>query len=57
MVEWETIKTLCNTKDELKARLTTFTNFNKEIIRKACKKFPSRLKAVVEMNGDFFEKI
>ena len=39
-VERETNKTPCNTKDELKAKITaTFTNFNKEAVRKACRRF------------------
>ena len=45
-----------NTKDELKARVTAvFTNLNKEIDGKACRRFWSRLDALVEDSGDFFE--
>ena len=50
-----TNKTLDNTEDELKAGITAaFTNLNKESFGNACKRFQSRLGAVVEVNGDFF---
>ena len=40
MVEQETNKTRCNTKIELKARITAaFINLNKETIRKGCRSF------------------
>ena len=49
-------KTSCNTKDELKARITTaFTNLNKETVGKAGKRFRSRLELAVEGNGDFLK--
>ena len=55
-VERATMKTLCNTKDELKARIMAdFTNLNKENVRKACRKFRSRLEAVVEANNNLVE--
>ena len=42
-------KTLCTTKDELKAKITAaFTNLNKETVRKACRWFQSHLEAMVE---------
>ena len=37
--------------------MTTFTNLNKETIRKASKRFQSYLETVIEANGDFFEEI
>ena len=43
-------------KDELKARIiAAFTNLNKKTVGKAGKRFKSRLKAVVEANGEFSE--
>ena len=55
-VEQETIKTSCNTKDELKARTTeAFTNLNEETVRKACKRFQSCLQVMVEANINSFE--
>ena len=55
VVERETNKTLCNTKDKLKARITAlFTNLNKEIIGKSCRRFQSCLEAIVEANHNFF---
>ena len=37
-----------------KARTTAaFTNANKVIVRKGCRRFQSRLETVVEANGDF----
>ena len=58
VVEWETNKTLCNTKDELKAgMIPTFTNLNKETVYKACRRFRSRLEAVVGVNSDIIEWI
>ena len=57
-VERETNKTPCNTKDELTARIiTTLINLNQDTVGKACNRFRSHLKAVVEANGDFFELI
>ena len=54
-VEWETNKTLYNTKDELKARImAVFTNLNEETVWKACRRFQSCLEAVVKANEDFF---
>ena len=51
-------KTPCNTKGELKARITAeFTNLNNETVGKVCRRFRSRLEAVVEANGDFFISI
>ena len=53
-VKGETSKNLCNTKDELKARITAeFINLNKIIIKKAYRRFQSHLKAVVEANNFF----
>ena len=50
-VEWETNKTLFNTKDELKARImAAFANLNK-----AFKRFQSHLEAMFEDNSNFFE--
>ena len=55
-VERETNKTPCNTQEELEARITAaFSNLNKEMVGKACKRFQSRLEAVVKANGNFFE--
>ncbi|CAI9715721.1 Hypothetical predicted protein [Octopus vulgaris] len=55
-VERETNKTCYNTKDELKARImAAFTNLNKETVQKSCRRFESRLEAIVEANGDFIE--
>ena len=49
-------KTPCNTKDEVKARITAaFNNLNKKTVGKNCRRFGSRLEALVEVNGDFFE--
>ena len=57
-VEWETNKTPCCTKDELKAKIMAeFNNFNQETIRKACRTFQICLEAMVETNGDFFNWI
>ena len=57
-VEQETNKTLCNTKNKLKARITTaFNNLNKETIVKASRRYQNRQEAVVEVNGDFFKRI
>ena len=54
-VKQETNKILCNTKDELKARISTaFTNLNKTV-QKSFRKFRNRLETVIEANGDFFE--
>ena len=54
-VEWETNKSRCHTKDELKVRISAaFTNSNKETIKKACRRFWS-LKAMIGSSGDFFE--
>ena len=51
-------KTPCNTKNELKIRMTaSITNLNKVTFRKACRKFWSRLEAVVKANNDFLDKI
>ena len=50
----QTCVTLCNTKDELKARITTLSNLNKKAVGQACRKFWSHLEVVVEGNGDFF---
>ena len=45
-------------KDELKARITAvFTSLNKDTIEKVRKRFRSRLEAVIETNGDFFESV
>ena len=58
IVEQEANKTLCNIKDELKARIIApFTNLNKETIGKACKQFQSFLGAMVEAKFDFFKLI
>ena len=55
-VERETNKTPCNAKDGLTARMTgAFTNLKKETVRKACRRFQSHLKTMIEANGDFFE--
>ena len=55
-VECETNKILCNTKDELEARIMAlFTNLNKDTIRKVSRRFQSRLEAMVKTNGDFFK--
>ena len=49
-------KTPCDTKDKLKAKITTeFTNLNKEIVRKAYRTFESWLEGMVEDNGNLFE--
>ena len=57
-VERETYKTLCNTKNELKAKIPIkLTNWIKETLGKACRKFRSRLGAVVEADGEIFENI
>ena len=54
-VEREINKTPGNIKDKLKARLTAiFTNLNKTV-GKACRRFWSRLEAVVKANGNFFK--
>ena len=45
------MKTPCDTKNKLKARIT---NLKKETIEKACKRLQSCLKAMVEANDDFF---
>ena len=56
-VEQET-PTPCNTKDELKAKsMSAFTNSNKETVQKSCRRFRSRLEAVVEANGDPIAKL
>ena len=58
MVERETNKTLYNTKDQLKTRITAaFTNLNKKTVGKACRRLRSRLEAVIKAYGDFFELI
>ncbi len=44
-------KTPHNNKDELKV---AFTNLNKEVVGTSCRRFRSRLEAVIEANGDFF---
>ena len=50
-----TIEILCNTIDELKARITAeFTSLNNETIGKACCRFQSSFVVVTEKNGDFF---
>ena len=55
-VERKTNKTPCCSKDELKAEVTAdLSNLKKETVGKVCRRFRSRLKAVVEANGDFFE--
>ena len=52
-VERETNATLCNTKDELRARIMAiFPNLNKETVQKSCSRFRSRLEVVVEANDD-----
>ena len=54
----KTKKTLCNTKDELKAKITTaFTNLNKETFGKASREFRNCLEAVIEAKDYFFEEI
>ena len=53
MVEGETNKNLCNSKDELKEKI--MAAFIKKTVGKACRRFQSHLEAVVEANGDFFE--
>ena len=56
VVEQETNKILRNTKDELKARITaTFSNLNTETVRKAFKRFRSRLEALVDESGEFLK--
>ena len=60
-VEQETNKTLCNTKDELKARImAAFTNLNKETIIKACWRlvgyFWSRMEVKVEAMAIYLNK-
>ena len=53
--DWETNKTLCDTKDKLETIITPeFTNLNKETVGKAYRRFRIRLEAMVETNGDFF---
>ena len=48
-------KTLCYTKDELKARITVaFNNLNEKNIGNARRRFQSHLQAVVEANSYFF---
>ena len=52
-VELETNKTLCDTKEELKAKITTgFTHLDVETVGKICRRFLSRL---VETNDKFLE--
>ena len=54
--ERETNKTLCNTKDGLKARIiATFIYLNKETIGKIFRRFQTYLEAVVEANGNFLK--
>ena len=49
-------KNLCNTKDELKAKImAAFSNLDEEAVGKAWRRFQSRLEAVIEVDGDFFE--
>ena len=56
VVERETIKTPYNTKDKLKANITAVvTSLNKEMVGKTYRRFRSRLEAMFEANGDFFE--
>ena len=48
----------CNTKSELKITITAeFTILNKETVGKVCRRFWSRLEAVVKAYGDFFKQI
>ena len=55
-VERETNESSYNTKGELKARITVvFTNLNREIVRKAWRRFRSCLEAKTEANDEFFE--
>ena len=55
-VEWETNKSLCSTKDELKARMmATYTNLNQETNKKSYKRLWSNLVAMAEANGNSFE--
>ena len=54
-IERDINKTLWNTKNELTEKTTAdFTNLNKTVW-KTCKRFQSRLEAVLEANGNFFE--
>ena len=56
MIESETNKTLCNTKDELKAKImSAYTSLNKETVKRACRRFQIHLEAIIEANGNFFE--
>ena len=56
-IEWEINKTICNTRDEMKALVTVaFISSNLKIIGKAWKGFRSWLEAVIEVLGGFSEK-
>ena len=56
VVEQDMDKTLCNPKDEMKARITVvITNLNKGSIRNACRSVRSGLEARLKANGDIFE--
>ena len=58
MVEQETNKILCNTKDELKATImAAFSNSNKDTIGKICWRFQCLLEVMVKANVNFFEEI
>ena len=55
-VDRKTNKTQRDTKDKLKAKITApLINLNKEIVRKACRRFQCHREAVIEANDDFFE--
>ena len=56
VVQQETNKTPCHTKDELKARITaTFINLNKGNIGKVCRRFWSLLEVIVKGSDNIFE--
>ena len=56
VIEPETKRTSCKTKDEMKARTTVaFINSNMETVENVSKRFQSCLEAVVVANSDLFE--
>ena len=55
-VERETNRSSCNTKLELKTRITrAFRGLSRETVTKACSRFRSRLEAVIDAEGGFIE--
>lgn len=55
-VERDTNRSSCNTKDELKCRITrAFRGLQRETVTKACSRFRSRMEAVIDAGGGFIE--